>query len=96
MVKIAAVQIGGAYWDTTKNVDKTVTWLRESAKNGAKILCPPEMFNTPYFGCEEDNKYFALAETIPGPTTETLSRLARETQTVIVVTLFEKVIKGEY
>lgn len=96
MVKIAGIQNGGACWDTAKNVDKTAKQLREAAKNGAKILCPPEMFNTPYFGCEEDAKYFTLAETIPGPTTEAIGQVARETQTVIVATIFEKVIKGEY
>jgi len=96
MVKIACIQIGGACWDTDKNVAKTVSWLSEAAQNGAKILCPPEMFNTPYFGCEEDPKYFSLAETIPGPTTEVISQLARKTQTVILATIFEKVIKGEY
>lgn len=96
MIKIAAIQIGGACWDTTKNLEKTATWLRKAAQNEAQILCLPEMFNTPYFCWEEDNRHFSLAETIPGPTTNTISQLAQETRTFIICNIFEEVIKGEY
>ena len=96
MVKVAAVQIGGGYLDTSKNVERAVSRLREAAENGAKILCLPELFNNPYFCCEEDNKYFGLAETVPGPTTNAIARLARETRTVIIATIFEEAMKGEY
>ena len=96
MVKIAAIQTGGGSWDIAKNVERAVTQLREAVENGAKILCLPELFNLPYFCGTEDNKYFNLAETIPGPTTNVISQIAQETKTVIISPVFERVMNGEY
>ncbi len=39
---------------------------------------------------------FALAEPIPGPTTEALAKVARETQAALVVSLFERRAAGIY
>lgn len=96
MVKIAAVQTGGGYQDTNKNVERIISRIQEAAEHGAKILCLPEMFNTLYFCYEENNEYFSLAETVPGPTINVIAKLARETKTVIIATIFEEAMKGEY
>lgn len=83
-------------WNLDRSVSRIISWIKIPYLVICEALCPPEMFNTPYFCCEEDNKFFSLAETIPGPTTDALSALARDTQTVIIATIFEKVTKGEY
>ncbi len=73
------------------NVQKTVRLIEKAAKKGAKIICLQELFKTPYF-CQgpKDKKNFSLAETVPGPTTALLSRLAKEYRIVILCSIFEK------
>ena len=46
-------------------------------KDGASIVCTQELFRSQYFCQVEDHRFFDLAETIPGPSTEALSALAR-------------------
>ena len=52
---------------------------RDAAKSGAQIVCLPELFRSQYFCQSEDHANFALAEDIPGPSTDALTKLARET-----------------
>ncbi len=49
-----------------------------------------------YFCQVENTDYFDLAETIPGPSTDTLGKLAAELGIVIVCSLFEKRATGLY
>jgi N-carbamoylputrescine amidase len=69
---------------------------RDAAHAGAQIVCLPELFLSPYFCQHVDLHLFDLAEPIPGPRSERLSRLAKETGTVIVASLFEKRTAGVY
>jgi N-carbamoylputrescine amidase len=82
--------------DTQKNLGKAVGYVRSAAKQGAQIICLPELFLTRYFCQTEDTKNFSLAEPLPGPTSEILSRLANELQVVLIVPLFEKRTEGIY
>ena len=54
------------------------------------------MFCSLYFCQCEDPGHFDLAEPIPGPTTERLGKVARETGSVIVASLFERRAAGVY
>ena len=78
------------------NRDRAVEKIREAAARGAKVICLPELFASQYFCQVEDHKYFNLAETIPGPSTERLGALARELGVVIVASLFERRAAGLY
>jgi N-carbamoylputrescine amidase len=82
--------------DKQANLDKTEKLIRETAARGAQMICLQELFATPYFCWEENYDYFGLAESIPGPTTERFSRVARELGVVIVASLFEKRAPGLY
>ena len=82
--------------DPDANLQKAVQRVREAGRNGAQIICLPELFRTQYFCQREDPALFDLAETIPGPTTEALSKVAMETKAVVVVSLFEKRARGLY
>ncbi len=62
----------------------------------AQIVCLPELFLSPYFCQKQDIALFDLAEPIPGPSTETLSRVARDAGVVVVASLFEKRAVGVY
>jgi N-carbamoylputrescine amidase len=78
------------------NVDKAVEHIRQAAGAGAQIICLQELFRSPYFCQREDPSLFDLAEPIPGPTSEKLARVAAETGTVIVGSLFERRAAGVY
>ena len=82
--------------DASKNLDKAVDSIRAASKQGAQIICLPELFLTQYFCQTEDPENFSLAEPLPGPTSTTLSNLAKELQVVLIVPLFEKRTQGIY
>jgi N-carbamoylputrescine amidase len=79
-----------------ENLDKTIIKIREVAKKGAQIVCLQELFTSLYFCDVEDYKNFELAESIPGPSTDALSAVAKELGVVIVASLFEKRAMGIY
>lgn len=70
--------------------------VREAARQGAQLVCLPELFRSQYFCQVEDHRYFELAEAIPGPTSNVFGELARELGVVIVASLFEKRSPGLY
>lgn len=78
------------------NMDRAEHWLREAKKQGVQIACLPELFRSYYFCQSENHDYFNLAEPIPGPSTERLSKLAKELDMVIVASLFERRAAGMY
>ena len=82
--------------DPNENLKKAVSWIDKASKKGAQVICLPELFRSKYFCQTEDIKNFELAETIPGPSTEQLSKAAKKNQVVIIVPLFEKRAKGVY
>jgi N-carbamoylputrescine amidase len=77
-----------------ENLHKAISQIEEAASRGAHIVCTEELFLWPYFCQSEDHRNFQLAEPIPGPTTEALSRLAAQRQIVIIASLFERRAPG--
>ena len=82
--------------DPAENLAKAEWRIREAAGRGAQIICLEELFRSQYFCREEDARLFDLAETIPGPSSEALSRLARELNIVVIGSLFERRAPGVY
>ena len=82
--------------DPQANLEKAIARVREAAGRGATLICLPELFRTLYIGQREDHDLFDLAEPVPGPSTETLGKLARELEVVIVASLFERRAPGLY
>ena len=78
------------------NLKKAIARIGEAAREGAQIVCLQELFRSQYFCQTEDIELFKLAETIPGPSTEKLSRVARQKKVVIIASLFEKRAAGVY
>lgn len=78
------------------NLKKAISRITEAAKKGAQIVCLQELFRSQYFCQTEDVELFKLAETIPGPSTESLSKIARQHKVVVVASLFEKRAAGLY
>lgn len=79
-----------------ENLRKAIEKTREAAAKGAQIVCLQELFTSLYFCDEENYDNFSLAETIPGPSTESLGALAKELGVVIIASLFEKRAQGLY
>src|ERR1700681_241684 len=93
--KIALVQMRcGAEPD--KNFAHAIDFIRNAARQGAQIVCLPELFRSQYFCQAEDHANFALAEEIPGKSTSALEELAKELGVVIIASLFEKRRAGVY
>jgi N-carbamoylputrescine amidase len=82
--------------DPSANLDKAADRVRDAAREGANIVCLPELFTAQYFCQREDIALFDLAESIPGPSTERLAAIAREERVVIVASLFERRAPGLY
>ena len=82
--------------DPAANLAGTVEAIREAGKRGAQVVCLEELFRSQYFCREENADNFDLAEPIPGPTTEELSKLARQMDIVIVASIFERRAAGLY
>lgn len=76
--------------DPKKNLDRALTRVDEAAKAGAQLISLSELFRSRYFCQTNDPRFFELAETVPGPTTELLGRVAKEHRTVLIASLFEK------
>jgi N-carbamoylputrescine amidase len=82
--------------DTNDNLNKTLSWVEKAAKQGAQIICLPELYRSQYFCQKEDSSLFDLAETIPGPSTDAFQKAAKNLNVSIVVPLFEKRAPGVY
>lgn len=82
--------------DTALNIQKSIDGILDCVKNGAELVVLQELHTGIYFCQAEDTTKFDLAETIPGPSTEIFSKIAKENNVVIVTSLFEKRAIGLY
>ena len=82
--------------DLQANLDHSLALIRDAADKGAELVLLQELHRSLYFCQTEDTAVFDLAETIPGPSTDTLGALAKELGIVIVGSLFEKRATGLY
>jgi N-carbamoylputrescine amidase len=95
MLKLGLVQMRCSI-DPLENVGKAEAMIRDSAAQGANIICLQEIFNTVYFCQTEDHGNFRFGEAIPGPTTERLGKIAQELGVVIIAPIFERRAAGLY
>ena len=82
--------------DRAHNLKMTEDGIRAAAAGGAKLVLLQELHTSLYFCQHESTDLFDLAETIPGPSTTFLGKLAKELAVVIVGSLFEKRASGLY
>ncbi len=80
--------------DAAANLHACCDGIRRAAKEGAQLVVLEELHNGPYFCQVEDPANHDRAEPIPGPSTDALSLVARETGCVIVASLFERRAPG--
>jgi N-carbamoylputrescine amidase len=79
-----------------ENLQRAISRIEDAARAGAEVICLPELFRSQYFCQREDAALFDLAEPVPGPTTDALGEVARQTRTVVVAPIFERRAPGLY
>src|SRR5258705_4356947 len=78
------------------NLKKAIARIGDAAKRGAQIVCLQELFRSQYFCQTENIESFKLSESVPGPSVEALSKVARQKKVVIIASVFEKRAAGVY
>src|SRR5215813_5504475 len=82
--------------DPQENLAKAEARIQDASEQGAQIVCVQELFRSQYFCREQKCELFELAEPIPGPTTQSFARLAKDLEVVLVGSLFERRTAGVY
>jgi len=77
-------------------IQKHIPLIEEAGKKGVQILCLQEIFHGPYFCAEQDIKWYAAAEKVPGPITERLTPYAKKYHMVLLLPIFEMEQEGVY
>lgn len=93
LLKVALVQEFNQ-GDAEPNLARIEQRVAEAAAGGAKLVLLQELHNGPYFCQHQNTDEFDRAEPIPGPSTERLSRLAKQHGVVLVASLFERRAPG--
>ncbi|MCZ8317356.1 MAG: carbon-nitrogen hydrolase [Lysobacteraceae bacterium] len=93
LLKVALVQELNQ-GDAEPNLARIEQRVAEAAAGGAKLVLLQELHNGPYFCQHQSVDEFDRAEPIPGPSTERLSRLAKQHGVVLVASLFERRAPG--
>ena len=89
-VKVAATQMSCS-WELEENISNAKNMIVEAAKQGANIILLQELFQSPYFCIEYDEKIFELAQTFENnKVLAEMSALCRELDVVLPISYFEK------
>ncbi|NJE45848.1 acyltransferase [Thermococcus sp. GR7] len=93
-MRVAYVQMEPKLLEPEKNYSKAERLIKEAAKEGAKLVVLPELFDTGY-NFESRDEVESVAGQIPdGETTEFLVELAKDLEVFIVAGTAEKDEKG--
>ncbi len=79
-----------------ENIDKAVNFIEKGVNQGVQVFALQELFFSPYFAAEQDNKWFEWAEPISGSTIKTMQDVAKKHGVVIVAPIFEELNRGIY
>jgi N-carbamoylputrescine amidase len=82
--------------DRAASIAASEAGVRAAAARGAQLVMLQELHTSLYFCQHEATELFDLAETIPGPSTDWLGKLAKELNIVLVGSLFERRAPGLY
>lgn len=78
-------------------IEKHLTLIERAAGQGVEVLCLQELFYSPYFCAEQDQRWYAMAEAIPeGPTIRLMQDVAKKHGMALIVPIFEESMAGVY
>ncbi|MCF6169405.1 MAG: hypothetical protein L3J66_00320 [Bacteroidales bacterium] len=93
-MKIALIQ-QHATQDKQENIARGIAAFKQAAASGAKLICFAELAFEPFFPQKKaTGSQTHLAESVPGPMTESFQKLAENYGIVTILNLFEK--EGEF
>ena len=82
--------------DREENMLRLKAGIEHCAEQGAQLVVLQELHNSLYFCQTENTECFDWAETVPGPSTDFYSKIARQSGIVLVTSLFERRAPGLY
>lgn len=91
-IKVALAQMDCKVGDKTHNLHTMATYIAEAKRQKADIVLFPELSLTGYV---VKDRTYEFAETIPGPSTEKILKLARENNLHIIHGMIEKSQKAK-
>lgn len=94
-LKIGLIQLSKTA-DIKHNREVLAAHIRDLASRGAELIVNQELHDSLYFCQTENVDMFDLAIPIPSETTDFYASIAKETNTVIVTSLFERRAPGLY
>ena len=88
-VTLAATQMSCS-WEIEENISKAESLIISAAKKGANVILIQELFQTPYFCIEYDEKIFKIAKPFKNnPVINEMSNLAKKLNVVLPISYFE-------
>ena len=91
---VAALQTSMS-WDQTANIERMLDLAHRAADQGAQLVLPSELFETPYFCKVASDRYKALATpAADNPAIAAFRRFARERNVVVPVSFYERAEDG--
>jgi N-carbamoylputrescine amidase len=81
--------------DKEENIQRCADGVREAGREGARIVCLPELATTQYFCYEMNGEFMHLAEPLEGPASRAVGAAAKEADAWVVLPLYEKGEDGQ-
>jgi N-carbamoylputrescine amidase len=95
-VKVGLIQLKVSD-DLEENLDKIARYIKNAAKRGAEIVCLQELFAYRYFAQTKDDRFFALAEPVPGRLSRFLADCASLNRVLLIGgSIYEKGDDGKF
>jgi N-carbamoylputrescine amidase len=96
LLKVGLIQTAVSE-DVDANLEKTARYIKQAARKGAVIVCLQELFAYRYFAQVRDDRFFDIAETVPGRLSEFLSQCAATNRVSLVGgSIYEKGDDGKF
>ena len=96
LIKVGLVQTRAGE-NADENLEKTAVFIRKAARRGAEIVCLQELFAYRYFAQSRDDKFFELAEPVPGRLSRFLSECAASNKVFLIGgSIYERGRSGKF
>jgi len=82
--------------DPNLNLREALNLVEQAAEKGAQIISLPELYRSIYFAQYFEMDKNKFAETIPGESTMSFSRIAKKYNVFIIIPLYEKSSDGKF
>jgi len=96
LIKIGLIQAKVGE-NVEENLERTAGFVKQAARKGAEIVCLQELFAYRYFAQIKNDKFFELAESVPGRLSRFLSECAAANRVVLIGgSIYERGAGGKF